>query len=92
MNTIDDCRNLKKDWNGYGAEPIPEEVCDNAEKFAKLFVGARNLEIFPTGEESIQLEFEALDCYFEIEVFEDHCTYLFCKKYENGIWQPVFKQ
>jgi hypothetical protein len=74
VNTVDDCRNLSYDWNGYGAEPIPDSVCDRAEKILKLFEGAKLLELFPTACKSIQIEFETDDSYFEIEVYEDHYT------------------
>lgn len=73
-NTVDDCRNLEYNWNGYGAKPIPDSVCDRAEKIVKLFEGSKLIFLCPTACESIQIEFETEDTYFEIEVFEDRYT------------------
>ena len=81
-STIVDLRNLEENWNGHGAKPIPDIVCDRAEKFIELFKGADKLEIFPTGRESIQIEFETDMTYFEIEVFEDKYTTMFAER--NG--------
>lgn len=62
---------LENNWNGYGALPIPEDVVRNA---TNLLFDLQSLpQVFPTGRESVQLEFENFetDDYLEIEVFKD---------------------
>ena len=90
-NTIDDLRNLEPDWNGYGAEPIPDSVCDRAQKFVDLFQGASLLEIFPTARKSIQLEFENENYYLEIEVFEDRYTTMLAERQGDNYHRIEFE-
>ena len=64
---------LKKDWNGYGAPPIPPEVLDAANwLLLQLRMANRNLdgwEVFPTARETVQFEKTVGKDYFEIEVY-----------------------
>ena len=59
-----------KDWNGYGADPIPSIVIDEA----RHIISSLNdqPDIFPTADRSLQLEYSLLDdSYLEIDIFED---------------------
>ena len=77
-----DIMNLEKNWNGNNADPIPENVIDNAHV---LLDRVRDLkpEIFPTATDSIQFEwFNDNDAYLEVEVRADNTATLFSTK--NG--------
>jgi len=60
---------LPKGWNGQGSNPFSDNLIQ------KIFTIVRELQfqpdIFPTGRNSIQLEFEIGDDYLEFEVFEE---------------------
>ena len=69
-------KDLEYNWNGYGAEPIPE----------KLIVCTENLlqnlselpDVFPTANKSIQIEYEKANGeYLEFEMFEDDRVHMF---------------
>ena len=64
-------RGFENNWNGYGAEPIPEVTIKRAEKIARL-LNNQKMSIFPTAGDSIQIEFNDNGIYLEIQVFEDH--------------------
>jgi len=61
---IDEFQALQKGWNGYGAPPIPESVISRSRRFANKL--DREAEVFPTGRESVQFEFDNI----EVEIFE----------------------
>lgn len=62
---------MEPGWNGYDAEPIRQDVADNAIRFINELNELP--EIFPTGRNSIQFEhFINDDNLVEIEVFADH--------------------
>lgn len=86
IERLNEIRTLEKDWNGYGAEPIPENIINQCEKIVKLL--DVQLELFPTGRETIQFEYEFKDqTYLEFEIFEDKVGILLVPKreYSNGI-------
>lgn len=79
-------RAFEKDWNGYGSEPIPEDIINRCEEIVKLL--DMQLELFPTGRETIQFEHEFKDkTYIEFEIFKDKVGVLLVpkRKYEKGI-------
>ncbi len=61
---LDEFQGLQKGWNGYGAPPIPESVINRSRRFASAL--EREAEVYPTGRESIQFEFDNI----EVEIFE----------------------
>ena len=61
---IDEFAGLEQGWNGYNAPPIPEMVIERSRRFASAL--KKEAEVFPTGRESIQFEFDNM----EIEIFE----------------------
>lgn len=61
---LDEFQGLQKGWNGYGAPPIPESVINRSRRFASAL--DREAEVFPTGRESVQFEFDNI----EVEIFE----------------------
>lgn len=69
LNTLQDIAKLKKDWNGYGADPIPKDVIEKAKQV--LAILRRRPEIYPTANHSINLEYDYNTRYMEIEVCQN---------------------
>lgn len=75
LNNINALLSFKKfetDWNGYGAEPFSEEIIQKA----IYIINSPNLKfqpnVFPTGRQSIQFEYEKSNGdYLEIEIFDN---------------------
>lgn len=69
LQTLRTIKQLPVDWNGKGSVTFSEALIQ------KVFTIVRELQfqpdIFPTGRNSIQLEFEIGDDYLEFEIFED---------------------
>lgn len=77
-NTIDGIRKecSRKDWDGYDAEPISEEVLKRAEEIRHVL--PEKYEMFPCGDNSIQFEkeYEETSDYWEIiEVNSNDISY-----------------
>ena len=62
-------KNLKKGWNGYDAEPLSEKLINRVISIVRIL--PIQPEIFPTGRESIQLEYHNGENYLEFEIYED---------------------
>ena len=57
-------------WNGYGADPIPQNVISIVKKMLPFL--SKDVEIFPTADQSIQLEVDiAGEGYFECVIQKD---------------------
>ena len=74
-------RNLKSNWNEYGADPIPETIIN------KCWLICKKLRIqpmiSPTARNSIQFEYELEDeSYLEFEIYRDKITILCIEKKE----------
>lgn len=87
---LDDISNLKYNWNGYNAKPIPKEIIVKTKEILT------NLPyqpfIAPTGRETIQIEFELEDkSYLEFEIFTDNITILYVpqRDYKKAIEKPL---
>lgn len=69
LQTLRTLRKLQVDWNGKGSLPFSESLIQ------KVFTIVRELtyqpDIFPTGRNSIQLEYEIGNEYLEFEIFEE---------------------
>lgn len=66
--TLESYRNLEPNWDGYNAPPIDSRIIDNSISLVASL--SLQPEIFPTGRNSIQLEYEREDGdYVELEVF-----------------------
>ena len=75
LETLADILALKKDWGGYGSEPFEKDLVDLVGSVVKELT--IQPEIFPTGRNSIQIEYDADDeSYFEAEIFIDHASIL----------------
>jgi hypothetical protein len=69
LDKITDFATLEEGWNGYGSLKISDEVIEIAKNLVLKL--QRLPDVFPTGRNSIQLEYENFDSgnYLEIEVF-----------------------
>ena len=72
-------------WNGYGAKPIPLDVIHKTKILINSFIIQPS--IYPTGNESIQLEWENDDYYFEVNIHSniDKLDYLLEDKTKDTI-------
>ena len=69
---LNDIAKLEDNWNGYGANQFKPELINRAKTLLKLL---SNLpEVFCTGRDSIQFEWEDENHYLELEIFEDKIT------------------
>jgi hypothetical protein len=72
---------LSENWNGNGAKAISKEVVEKALNLLDIHMIDRQPEIFPTARNSIQFEYEDVDNYLEIEIFQD--SYVVYKNYNE---------
>jgi hypothetical protein len=73
---------LEANWNTYGAKPFSTDII--AKTTGLIFQLSKPPMIFPTGRNSIQLEFYNNDKYLEIEIFETSYKY-FTDGMDDGI-------
>ena len=58
---------LAEGWDGYSAQPIPQEVISRTKELLMLLPGGA--KIFPTGRSTVQIEYHKdVDNYFELEI------------------------
>ena len=75
INTINSFQNLEPNWNYNGAQAISKAVVTKTIKIIKSL--DLQPEVFPTGRNSIQIEFEKDNGdYLEFEFFENSTFYL----------------
>lgn len=73
---IKDISSLEDNWNGYGAKQFSNTIISSAEKIIDILTWQP--EVFPTGRESIQFEYEKDNGdYLELELFENGKIKLF---------------
>lgn len=78
---LKDIEYLEQNWNGYGAQQIPQPVLDKAKELAKALPDG--FVVFPTSRQSVRFEF-CKRMYIEIEVFEDKTTVMFVPATSTG--------
>ena len=83
INKLESFRGLKKDWNGYNAEPFSEKLINKALELLKQTIPVP--EVFPTANNSIQFEWEKTGLYLEIEIFENKVEIFAQSKYEEKL-------
>ena len=71
VERIKSFRELKQNWDGYGAEPLDPSVIVAALHFVDLIGCSPNIEVFPTALGTIQFEWENGIYYVETEVHPD---------------------
>lgn len=68
---------LEDNWNGYGARPFQNELIDKCINIINSSFIYYQPEIFSTGRNSIQFEYEKADgAYLEIEIYHDRIAIL----------------
>lgn len=76
MRSIEILKDLEYNWNGYGAEPMPEKLIAHTENLLQNL--SELPEVFPTANKSIQIEYEKTNGeYLEFEMFEDDRVHMF---------------
>ena len=83
INKLESFKELKKDWNGYNAEPFSEKLINKALELLKQTTPIP--EVFPTANNSIQFEWEKTGLYLEIEIFENKVEIFAQSKYEEKL-------
>jgi len=73
INSLHTIEKLSQNWNGNNAEPFSESIINQALGIINSSSLKFQPELFPTGRQSIQLEYEKSNGnYLEIEIFADH--------------------
>ena len=70
LSRLNDIAELREDWDGYGAAPIPRFVISEAMRM----IGSLNEQpdaVFPTGRKSVQFEYHLPNNYLEFEIFDE---------------------
>src|SRR5258708_6920824 len=80
--TLEGLRNLQNNWNTYGAVAFNDQLIDRiAEALGTLEYQPK---IFPTGRNSIQLEYQNRNNdYLEFEIYDNNVIEYYSKKSEN---------
>lgn len=81
IGILNSFRNLAHNWDGYNAPPIEDEVINTS--LAVLDKLTLEPEIFPTGRNSVQFEYDSNNGnYIEIEIFSDYIHLVY---EQNGV-------
>lgn len=70
IQCLDDISRLKENWNGYGAKAFPADLilkCKNIAAGLDI-----EMDVYQTGRQSIQFQYDKDGDYLEFEVFQDH--------------------
>lgn len=82
LNKLSMISNLNDNWNGNGAKSFSLDLVAKCSYIINEII--RQPDIFPTGRNSIQMEYEKANGeYLELEVFEDEIYFLYVDKNEE---------
>ena len=85
IRKILEIKNLKDNWNGYGAKIISDKVINLAIKIVNK-LDDQSFNIYPVARNSIQIEYNLDDrSYLEFEIFEDKISLLFIKGSDRSL-------
>ena len=90
LDRLDNIALLKDDWNGYDGKKINETSIAVSRNIIRNIL--KQPVLYPTGRDSIQLQFELKDkSYLEFEVFENRITCMQVPKriYANAVFQTL---
>lgn len=90
-NTIQSLRELKPNWGFHGEEPFTERVLSRAQSILDK-VSIVKLQVFPTSQSSIQLEWQNNLYYIEFEVFDDRIEYLIENKKDDSYKEGLLEE
>ena len=85
LRVMNEIAGLKDGWNGNGADAFSSELTNRCSGILRRL--EVQPDVFPTGEDSIQFEWEKDDgSYLEMEVFEDGRISMYLQQ-ANGAWE-----
>lgn len=85
VKILEEIEKLEDNWNGYNAKPINKKVIENTKEL--LYKLDKQPEIFPTGRETIQIEYKLdSDSHLEFEIFPNEIKMMHLPKgdYKNA--------
>lgn len=71
ISKINSFKLLKHNWNGYNAESIDIDIIIRSLDLINIFPNFWHINVFPTGRNTIQFEYETKIKYYEIEVYKN---------------------
>ena len=74
FDTLDNYKELKPNWDSYGADKIKDEAIQSAKLLVDKisnFINPRSLLCFPVADGCVQIEFVLGDISFEVEVLNN---------------------
>lgn len=78
VQRLDDISRLKENWNGYGAKSFPADLilkCKNIAAGLNI-----EMDVYQTGRQSIQFQYDKDGDYLEFEVFQDYTIAMYVPK------------
>lgn len=78
IQRLDDIANLKGNWNGYGAKAFPADLISKCKNIAAGL--DLEMDVYQTGRQSIQFQYDENGNYLEFEVFQDHTIAMYVPK------------
>lgn len=85
INKLKAIAQLGDGWNGNGASKFSEQLINKTKDFIDRL--NEDPEVFPTANDSIQLEYEIEDDYLQINIFEDKIVVF--HMYKNKIFEAT---
>ena len=82
---VNEFSRLPKGWNGPGSLAIPNSVVERALKIIDS-IRIQPIDIFPTGRESIQIEYDKDEKSLEIEIGEQNIEFLSIDRDSSREW------
>lgn len=77
LQKLNNIKLFKENWNGYNAKPFSDKLIEKCKEIVKKIPDNLQPTIFPTGRNSIQMQYELADnSYLEFEIFLDKIVFL----------------
>lgn len=78
IQRLDDISRLKENWNGYGAKAFPADLILKCKNIASGL--DMEMDIYQTGRQSIQFQYDKNGDYLEFEVFLNRTIAMYVPK------------
>lgn len=95
IEQIEDLKNLKDDWNSYGAKAPNEIARENAKKYTQKLLdnGATCVRVAPTSDDSVMVNFNTRKGMLTFDFYEDGGIAVMVRLfYDNEINKEIFEQ
>lgn len=99
IKTLKSFKEFPDNWDGEGAEQFDQKLIDKCIEIINSVNLKFQPDIFPTGRDSIQFEYEKSDGeYLELEVFQDHIDFYYENpdgtefENENANWGDILNE